>query len=73
MGQQSPRLSASGIVDEHPNLSAYVARGDARPALKRAFAARLAAFTGKCECENPVFSTCLASELPNGACVELDK
>ena len=29
------RLKASGMLDEHPNLSAYVARGEARPAYKR--------------------------------------
>jgi len=40
------RLRASGILDEYPNLSAYVARGEARPAYKRAFAAQLAVFTG---------------------------
>jgi glutathione S-transferase len=28
---------ASGLLDEYPNLSAYVARGEARPAYKRAF------------------------------------
>ncbi|MGH8290266.1 MAG: glutathione S-transferase family protein [Steroidobacteraceae bacterium] len=39
------RLKASGLLDEHPNLSAYVARGEARPAYKRAFAAQLAVFT----------------------------
>ena len=33
------RLRLSGIVDEYPNLAAYVARGEARPAYKRAFAA----------------------------------
>jgi len=36
------RLKASGLLDEYPNLSAYVARGEARPAYKRAFAAQLA-------------------------------
>jgi glutathione S-transferase len=36
------RLKSSGILDEYPNLSAYVARGEARPAYKRAFAAQLA-------------------------------
>jgi glutathione S-transferase len=41
------RLKASGILDEFPNLSAYVARGDARPAFKRAFEAQLAVFNGK--------------------------
>ncbi|MBZ9799358.1 glutathione S-transferase family protein [Mesorhizobium sp. ES1-4] len=38
------RLRRSGILDEYPNLSAYVARGEARPAFKRAFAAQLAVF-----------------------------
>ena len=37
----------SGILDEFPNLSAYVARGEARPAYKRAFAAQLAINAGQ--------------------------
>ena len=41
------RLKRSGLLDEYPNLSAYVARAEARPAFKRAFAAQLAVFTGK--------------------------
>ena len=41
------RLNRSGILEEYPNLSAYVARGEARPAFKRAFDAQLAVFTGK--------------------------
>ncbi|MEO8364774.1 MAG: glutathione S-transferase family protein [Pseudoxanthomonas sp.] len=41
------RLRASGLLDEYPNLSAYVARGEARPAYQRAFAAQLAVFTNK--------------------------
>jgi glutathione S-transferase len=36
------RLRPSGILDEFPNLAAYVARGEARPAYQRAFAAQLA-------------------------------
>jgi glutathione S-transferase len=40
------RLHGSGMLEEYPNLSAYVARGEARPAYKRAFAAQLAVFTG---------------------------
>ena len=40
------RLKASGMLDEYPNLSAYVARGEARPAYKRAFDAQLAVNTG---------------------------
>jgi glutathione S-transferase len=41
------RLKPSGIVHEYPNLAAYVARGEARPAYKRAFDAQLALYTGK--------------------------
>jgi glutathione S-transferase len=41
------RLKASGMLDEFPNLFAYVARGEGRPAYKRAFEAQLAVFTGK--------------------------
>jgi len=37
---------SSDILDEYPNLSAYVARGEARAAYKRAFEAQLAVFTG---------------------------
>ena len=40
------RLNGSGILEEYPNLSAYVARGEARAAYKRAFADQLAVFTG---------------------------
>jgi glutathione S-transferase len=36
------RLRISGILNEYPNLAAYVARGEARPAYKRAFDAQLA-------------------------------
>ena len=38
------RLKSSGILEEYPNLSAYVARGESRPAFKRAFDAQLADF-----------------------------
>jgi glutathione S-transferase len=40
------RLTGSGMLETYPNLSAYVARGEARPAYKRAFDAQLAVFTG---------------------------
>ena len=40
------RLRPSGILDEYPNLAAYVARGEARPAYKRAFAAQFAVYKG---------------------------
>jgi glutathione S-transferase len=36
------RARPSGILDEFANLAAYVARGEARPAYRRAFAAQLA-------------------------------
>jgi glutathione S-transferase len=41
------RLKPSGLLDEFPNLAAYVMRGEARPTYKRAFAAQLAIYTGK--------------------------
>ncbi|QEE25132.1 glutathione S-transferase family protein [Rhodanobacter glycinis] len=41
------RLKASGLLDEYPNLAAYVARAKARPAFKRAFDAQWAVFAGK--------------------------
>ena len=41
------RLKPSGMLAEYPRLAAYVARGEARPTYKRAFAAQLAVFTGK--------------------------
>ncbi len=39
------RSKGSGILDDYPNLAAYVARGEARPAFQRAFEAQLAVFT----------------------------
>ena len=39
------RLRMSGLLNEYPNLAAYVARGEARPAYQRAFAAQLAVNT----------------------------
>ena len=40
------RLKPSGLLDEYPGLSTYIARAEARPAYKRAFAAQLAVFAG---------------------------
>jgi glutathione S-transferase len=40
------KLKRSTMLDEYPNLSAFVARGEKRPAYKRAFDAQLAVFTG---------------------------
>jgi glutathione S-transferase len=39
------RLKPSGLLNEFPKLAAYVARGEARPAYQRAFAAQLAVNT----------------------------
>ncbi len=39
------RLEGSDILADYPTLSAYIARGQARPAYKRAFDAQLAVFT----------------------------
>jgi glutathione S-transferase len=36
------RVRAAGILDEFPNLAAYLVRGETRPAYRRAFAAQLA-------------------------------
>ena len=41
------RLKPSGLLDDYPNLAGYVARGEARPAYQRAFAAQLAVYLGK--------------------------
>src|SRR6202011_3820297 len=38
------RLNGSSLLEKYPNLSAYVARGEARPAYKRAFDAQLRVF-----------------------------
>jgi glutathione S-transferase len=41
------RVKASGLLGEYPNLAAYVARGEARPAYKRAFDAQWAVNTAR--------------------------
>ncbi|MEY9123000.1 glutathione S-transferase family protein [Bradyrhizobium yuanmingense] len=38
------RLNTSGLLDEYPDIAAYVARGETRPAFRRAFDAQLAVF-----------------------------
>ncbi len=38
------RLSGTPLLAEHPNLAAYVARGEARPAFQRAYAAQAEVF-----------------------------
>lgn len=43
------RLKSSGPLDEYPNLVAYIARGEDRPAYQRAFAAQLKVFTDGAE------------------------
>jgi glutathione S-transferase len=39
------RLGGTGVLENYPTLSAYIARAEERPAYKRAFAAQLAVFT----------------------------
>lgn len=39
------RIAASPVMGDYPTLAAYIARGEARPAFQRAFAAQLAVFT----------------------------
>jgi glutathione S-transferase len=41
------RLGGSGMLEKYSNLAAYVARGESRPAFRRAFADQLAVFNGK--------------------------
>jgi glutathione S-transferase len=41
------RVRAAGILDEFPNLAAYLVRGETRPAYQRAFAAQLAVNAAK--------------------------
>jgi glutathione S-transferase len=41
------RLASSGLLNAYPNLAAYVARGEARPAFQRAFDAQLAVFKAR--------------------------
>jgi glutathione S-transferase len=38
------RLEGSGLLDEYPNLAAYIARAEARPAFKRHLDAQLPVF-----------------------------
>ncbi|WP_324805680.1 glutathione S-transferase family protein [Sphingomonas sp. LY29] len=40
-------LTDSGMLATYPNLAAYVARGEARPAFQKALADQLAGFTGE--------------------------
>ncbi|WP_226372645.1 glutathione S-transferase N-terminal domain-containing protein [Allosphingosinicella flava] len=37
----------TGILDDYPALTSYIARGEARPAYQKAFADQLAVFTGR--------------------------
>lgn len=39
------RAEGTGLIEEYPNLEAYLARGEARPAYRRAYAAQEAVFT----------------------------
>ena len=41
------RMSGLGVIEELPNLAAYIARAEARPAFQRAFAAQLEVFNAQ--------------------------
>lgn len=41
------RLEGSGLLEAYPNLTAYIARGEARPAYQRAFADQYAVFADR--------------------------
>jgi glutathione S-transferase len=41
------RLGGTGVLENYPTVSAYIARGEARPAYQRAFAAQLAVFRSR--------------------------
>jgi glutathione S-transferase len=41
------RLDGSGLLEKYPSLLAYIARGEERPAYKRAFADQLAVFASR--------------------------
>lgn len=43
------RLEGSGLLEEFPVLAAYIARAEARPAYKRAFAAQLALWENRAQ------------------------
>ncbi len=43
------RAEAMGMIEGYPDVAAYIARGEARPAYQRAFAAQAAAFAGSPE------------------------
>jgi len=47
------RLKSSGLLNEYPNLAAYVTRGEARPAYKRAFDAQLALYMASQQSVSP--------------------
>ncbi len=50
MVQVLRRLKSANLLDGYPNLAAYVARGEARPAFKCAFEAQLAVSAGGHNC-----------------------
>lgn len=50
------RLQGTDMLEDHPNIAAYVARGEARPAYKRAFEAQLAVFTATGPSRRPAAS-----------------
>jgi len=43
------RIEGTNVLEAYPDLAAYVARGEARPAYARAFASQKAVFDASCE------------------------
>ena len=48
------RLEGEGILEDYPTLTAYIARGEARPAYRRAFEAQRAVFVGTANASAPI-------------------
>ncbi|HEV2158921.1 glutathione S-transferase family protein [Bradyrhizobium sp.] len=46
------RLNTSGLLEDYPDIAAYVGRGEARPAFRRAFDAQLAVFEAALRSQN---------------------
>ena len=50
------RVKASGLLEDYPNLEAYLARGEARPAYQRAFDAQRRVFTDAAPKTDPAYN-----------------
>ncbi|MES2097327.1 MAG: glutathione S-transferase family protein [Pseudomonadota bacterium] len=55
-------IEGQGLVETYPNLTAYVARGTARPAFRKALADQMAGFTG----EPPEWAVAMMEKMKQG-------